>query len=70
MKQHILEKDYYIEKGFAWLAGPYDPAIKSHMIMLQRVLNDMVDGNIVHRTTKDEKGRYKVERTNMILAKR
>ena len=70
MKESQPRKEYYIERGFSRLAGPYDPAIKSHAGMLRRVLKDMRDGGIVHREVLDERGRTMVERTNMILPKR
>lgn len=70
MSETEFTKEFYIEPNFAWLAGPYDTEVKSHKRMLDRVLQDMVDGNIEHRVVEDRIGRAVVERKGMILSKR
>jgi hypothetical protein len=70
MNETELNKEFYIEPEFSWLAGPYEKNSKTHMVMLERVLQDMARGNIDHRLVKDQMGRLIVERKGMILSKR
>jgi len=70
MNETELTKEFYIEPEFSWLAGPYEAESKTNKRMLDRVLQDMVRGNIEHRVVKDQMGRSIVERRGMILSKR
>jgi len=70
MNEAELTKEFYIEPEFSWLAGPYEENSKTNRIMLDRVLQDMVRGNIDHRVVKDQMGHSIVERRGMILSKR
>ena len=70
MNEIELTKEFYIEPEFSWLAGPYDTNSKTNRRMLDRVVNDMVAGNIEYRVVKDAVGRSIVQRRGMILSKR
>ena len=62
--------EYYVEEGFAWLAGPYEYGNSTHTGMLERVIKDMQRGKIEYRLTQDDRGRTIVERKGMVLPKR
>jgi hypothetical protein len=70
MNEIELTKEFYIEPEFSWLAGPYDTNSKTNRRMLDRVVKDMVAGNIEYRVVEDRVGRSVVERKGMILSKR
>jgi hypothetical protein len=70
MNEIELTKEFYIEPEFSWLAGPYEANSKTNKRMLDRVLQDMINGNIDHRVVQDRIGRSVVERRGMILSKR
>jgi hypothetical protein len=57
--------EYFIEKDFSDLAGPYEHC---EMSMMNNVINDMISGNIEHKVEHREDGYY-VMRKNMILRK-
>lgn len=70
MNETELTKEFYIEPEFSWLAGPYEANSKTNKRMLDRVVKDMIAGNIEYRVVKDRIGRFVVERKGMILSKR
>jgi hypothetical protein len=64
-----MEKEYYIEKGFAVLAGPYVHGNKKDAIYKQRVIDDLDAGGVPWRVTTEGYNDY-IERKGMILPKR
>jgi hypothetical protein len=62
--------EYYIEKEFSSLAGPYSMQSKKEREHLQNVINDMKRGKIEYRIVDDKYGEKIVERRGMILPKR
>ena len=64
-----MEKEYYIEKDFAVLAGPYLYGNKKDAIYKQRVIDDMIRGGIEWRIKEEGDNDY-IERKGMILPKR
>jgi len=67
MKQ--LPSEYYIEEDYAVLAGPYEYGNKRDALFKQRVIDDMIAGNIPWRIKEDGDNDY-IERKGMILPKR
>jgi len=63
-----LQKEYYVEPNFAYLAGPYDMTIKKNHEMIKAVSKDMEAGNIPYEIRTDDRGRFQVWRKGMILA--
>jgi hypothetical protein len=63
-----MEKEYYIEKDFAVLAGPYVHGNKKDAIYRQIVIADMIRGNIPYRVKTEGYNDY-IERKGMILTK-
>ena len=63
-----MEKEYYIEKEFAVLAGPYVHGNKKDVIYRQAVIADMIRGGIPYRVKTEGDNDY-IERKGMILTK-
>jgi hypothetical protein len=63
-----MEKEYYIEKEFAVLAGPYVHENKKDAIYRQAVIADMIRGGIPYRVKTEGCNDY-IERKGMILTK-
>lgn len=61
---------FYIEHGFAKLAGPYNTCLPQERYFLERVIDDMRRGNIEHRVVHESDGMFYVERTGMILSEK
>ena len=63
-----MEKEYYIEKDFSVLSGPYLHGSKKDSLYKQNVINDMIRGRIEWRIKRDGDNDY-IERKGMILTK-
>jgi hypothetical protein len=64
-----LSNEYTIEPDFSTLAGPYNAIIPQELAWMEKVVEDMKQGNIEYRVTASGSDFY-VERKGMIVTKR
>jgi len=65
-----IQNEYYVEKDYAALAGPFSLNVKNQMQWFKNVINDMKRGNIDYRVVENHNGDSVIERKGMILPKR